>query len=204
MRKTAFILAITTMAAVFCSSASAQTWISFKPATFTGIQLDLTSDLATQQYWYTVTLDPGATITFDSSTYQIAWLGGYFINGASETDLFFASDALYSDRWQWEATPVQDPLFNSVGWKCQGDNDRLHADTGGQMTFSLTSPDIWAVPTNSAYHVGYFDDKGKVKTDYFNGPPVPEPSGLQAGLAFLSGATALMGRRFRRTRASRR
>lgn len=205
MRKSSLVLAVAIIAVLTCSAAFAETWNSFTPATFTGIDVEVTVNWLTNMFNHNVTLNPGATVTVGGSAYQIAWLSGYYINTTAKTDGFQAYDALGSNVWKWIEGPNQGPPFNNVGWKCSGNANRLHANVGGQMTYNLTSPDIGTVQTVVGFHVGYYIDNNSIKTEFLSGPEihlvdVPEPSALYGGLALLSGMATLVGRRKRTIR----
>ena len=196
MRKISVVLAIITMALTLCSGAQATSWSSFKSATFSGIYVlpTLSSGLTE----YTITLDPGATITFGGIDYQVEWIGGFYVNSLLSTESFGAAEATGQNDWGWDQDPTHGPTFDSVGWKCSGDADRLQANVGAVKKFYFSNFDLGTTAVNPGFHIGYLDNKGKAQTDFFTGSTVPEPSGLQAGIAFLSLAGGMVGRGIRR------
>jgi hypothetical protein len=204
MRKTANITALCAMlAAAACSTALAESWSSFKDATFAGIGIH--PALAASKIEYTVTIDPGATVSFGGNTYAITWIGGFYAKTISPTDYFDAADAVGSNDWSWVQDPTQGPDFHVVGWKASGDGDRIHVSPGAWKKFYFGNFDLGATVVNPGFHLGYLDDKGKSKTDFFSGEipggivgDTPEPSGLLAGMTFLAGLAGAAGRRFRR------
>jgi len=204
MRKTAIVTALCALLAAACSAVLAESWSSFNDATFAGIGLH--PMLATGKIEYTVTLDPGATVSFGGNSYEITWIGGFYVKTISPTDYFNAADAAGSNDWTWFQNRTQGSDFDVVGWKATGDGERIHTSPGVWKKFYFGNFDLGASLVNPGFHIGYLDDKGKVKTAFFSGDipggivgHAPEPSGLLAGMTFLIGAAGMARRRFRKT-----
>jgi hypothetical protein len=205
MRRIAAITVLCIVMAVgACSTTLAESWSSFKDAAFTGISLH--PMLATSKLEYTVTLDPGATVSFGGNTYDINWIGGFYVRTTVETDHFNATNDSTSNDWTWDQNPTHGPDFQVVGWKATGNADRLHVAPGAVKKFYFGTLDLGPTDVTTAFHIGYLDDTGKAKTDFFSGSVpdhpvgnVPEPSGVLAGMTFLAGAGLIGRRRLRGT-----
>jgi hypothetical protein len=199
MRKAAIIVALcVVLAATGGSAALAESWSSFIDATFHGIHVH--PMLATGTTDYTVTLDPGAGIAFGGNSYQISWIGGFYVNSANQGEFFAASDANGQNDWSWE-----EKGGNSAGWKCHGNAGRLFPATGDQKTFHFGDLNLGTTSVYPGFHIGYLDGS-TVQSAFFSGyvpdgvvGTTPEPSGLLAGMMFLTGAGVIARRRFRKT-----
>lgn len=147
---------------------------AFNQASFAGIHLN--PPLTTGTLGYTLSIDPGATITLDSKTYKVNWIQSFVIFGKTANTTFTATEGAPCG-WTWN------PGINIAGWGGNG-SGRIDVGQGKQFHFGTLT-----IPANSVeygFHLG-FQDGNNEKTGWYHGdiPSVPEPSSLAGLIAVL-------------------
>jgi hypothetical protein len=155
---------------------------------------------------YTVALNSSPTITIDTKTYEVAWVGGLYAVGTTKDSAFETMTGATVDGWNWDSEADGGGGL-VAGWTANGNANRIFAqgNTKGfasSKSFTFGSFQITSPPVITGVHVAYtVPGQSVLVTDfrlYTQQPdpsPVPEPSTVLASSMLLAPAAALMRRR---------
>jgi hypothetical protein len=181
------------------SKAHSMSYGSFSNASFSGVTL--TPSFTNGVLDYTLALSPTGQIKIGSSFYNILWLQGLYVVGATSSNNFTATNGVGNPSgWSYDTSPNSSP-FNVAGW--DGNASAVRIYQGESKTFHFGSLNLGspAVPTVVGLHVGYSGPNGSPVTAFFKDNedsihPLPEPSSLFGlGTALISAIAYIRRRR---------
>ncbi|MCE5323862.1 hypothetical protein LLG46_11185 [bacterium] len=192
------------------TSAYAESWSSFKDASFTNVSI--TPSFATDTMTYTVSLASSPMITIAGITYNISWIQGFYALSSDGISTFYAGGSNIVDPtnsknilWKWDTTPNASSPDDYIvaGWSAQGTEDRILP--GNDKSFTYTD---FQIPMDTSVilglHVGYVNNgQQTVVTAFFKeteNTSVPEaPASLLVALGGpMIGVASLLRKRFSR------
>jgi hypothetical protein len=167
-------------------------WDALELATVSGISLD--KPLQAGVLEYTLALDSAPSITIGGNTYAVNWVQAFYVASGTPDGAFIATSGSGPNGWSWDSksSPAQ-----ISGWTAKA-SSRLNPGDSASFRFGSFDPQGNAVAT--AFHIGY-QGADKQVTGWYkvyrvsNTQGVPEPAGILALCAGLSGLLGLAWRR---------